>query len=114
MSVQYIKDRISVREGVYKAIKQRFIKGNIYISGSIQNVFSGVTGGYERIQFAIPDRIEVVQRLRHPADTDRFSGGIHFDRISFYCDMVYCGRTVAGGEYRVCDKGKYVCILFPR
>lgn len=34
MSVQYIKDRISVREGVYEAVKQRFIKGN-YISGSI-------------------------------------------------------------------------------
>lgn len=35
-----------------------------------KKVLSGETGGYERIQFAIQNRIEVVQRLRHTADTD--------------------------------------------
>ena len=42
MSVQYIKDRISVREGVYKAVKQRFIKGNsIQIGEHTKRIFGG-------------------------------------------------------------------------
>lgn len=42
MSVQYIKDRISVREGVYKAVKQRFIKGNsIHIGEHTKRIFGG-------------------------------------------------------------------------
>lgn len=40
---QYIKDRISVREGVYEAVKQRFIKGNsiIHIGEHTKRIFGG-------------------------------------------------------------------------
>ena len=50
-------------------------------------------GGYEGIQFAIQNRIEVVQRLRHAADTDRYLVVYRWNRYSCFSNIMQLGAA---------------------